>query len=634
MAKKEKVKKQKKQKEPKEQKQQKKSGQVTFWSRKNLIFLSIVIFYAIVFVFCGLCLMPNIGLFASSNPILALAEVMGMRGTEIEGAMGLVGIILLAAYIIIFFAAVLYESRFARMNGRKQTNVRLILGYIGTALLCAVLSYGLTILLVAILNEEALQEVNLLIGETFGLSLIIYAVLFIVVGAIVMLFINMRQVNKPFKFFNQTDSGGFDEDEDEDTDVTSSFDQEGNTTVGSKIISSISADAAGMSLSGLTGEGGGGTGGTNEAIGDKEHVFPNITKLDNAYNGYAITKFASDEITLEELCEQFRNYLAKNEKLYFDYPTIRMFISGFSASRLSILEGLSGTGKSSLPRYFAKFISAQCIFLPVQTTWRDKTSILGYFNDFTKTYSETDLLLNLYDANYNPDRLYFVVLDEMNIAKVEYYFADFLSILEYPKDQWKLRVMSFPYNFIPPINLVDGYIQIPSNTYFVGTVNKDDSVQTITDKVYDRAITINFDSRNAEFTPKGKCEPIKLSASKLDKLYADALKVGENRFNKQDQDKFQIVTDFISDEFDVTFGNRILNQIETIVPTYVACGGTKEEALDILLSRKVLSKLEGRFGDYVADALRQLLDLIGKTYGKGVFKYSEKAINQMLRRVV
>ncbi len=631
MAKKEKVKKQKQEK----QKQEKKKGQVTFWSRKNLIFLSIVIFYAIVYVFCGLCLMPNIGIFAESNPILALAEVMGMRGTLIEGSMGIVGIILMAAYIIIFFAAVLYESRFARINGRRQTNPRLIFAYIGTALLCAVLSYGLTMLLVGILNEEALPEVNLLIGETFGLSLMLFAALFVIVGAIVMLFINMRQVNKPFKFFSQTDYDKLDEDEDDDTDVTSSFDQESSTTLGGKIISSISADAAGgMSVNGLSGSGSSEGGVNGEAIGDKEHVFPNITKLDNAYNGYAITKFNSDDITLEELCEQFRNYLAKVEKLYFDYPTIRMFISGFAASRLSILEGLSGTGKSSLPRYFAKFINAQCIFLPVQTTWRDKTSVLGYFNDFTKTYSETDLLLNLYDANYNPDRLYFVVLDEMNIAKVEYYFADFLSILEYPKDQWKLRVMNFPYNFIPPINLVDGYIQIPSNTYFVGTVNKDDSVQTITDKVYDRAITINFDSRNAEFTPKGKCEPIRLSASKLDELYAGALKVSDNRFNKQDLDKFQIVTNFIADEFDVTFGNRILNQIETIVPTYVACGGTKEEALDILLSRKILSKLEGRFGDYVADGLRELLDLVGKTYGKGVFKYSEKAINQMLRRVV
>lgn len=617
----------------KKEKKEKKKSQVAFWSRKNLIFLSIVIFFAVIYIFCGLCLMPSsTGIFADSNPILAFAAVLGMREIFIDGPMGLVGIILMAVYIVLFFAAVLYESRFARINGRKQTSVRLWLAYIGTAIVCALLSYGLTMLLVGILNEEGISEVNLLIGETFGVSILLFLILFIIVGAIVMLFINVRQVNKPFKFFDQTDYDRL-EDEDNDTDVTSSFEGSGegeSTTIGGKIISQFSGDANGLSINGgLNGEGS-----YSEQIGDREHVFPTISAMDTAYSGYANTEYPTDDITLEELVEQFRNYLAKTEHLYFDYPTLRMFISGFAASRLSILEGLSGTGKSSLPRYFAKFINAEVVFLPVQTTWRDKTSILGYYNDFSKTYSETDLLLKLYDANYNPDKLYFVVLDEMNIAKVEYYFADFLSILEYPKDQWKLRIMNFPYNFVPPIYLVDGYIQIPSNTYFVGTVNKDDSVQTITDKVYDRAVTINFDSRNPEFTPKGKSDPIHLSSSKLDELYSKALKVKENQFNKDDMDRFNLVTDFIYDQFDVTFGNRILNQISTIIPTYVACGGTKEEAIDLLLSRKVLAKLEGRFGDYVADALRQLLDLIGKTYGKGALKYSERAINQLLKRVV
>ena len=57
-----------------------------------------------------------------------------------------------------------------------------------------------------------------------------------------------------------------------------------------------------------------------------------------------------------------------------------------------ILEGLSGTGKSSLPRYFAKFSNSNVLFVPVQATWRDKTNILGYFNDFSKIYSETKII--------------------------------------------------------------------------------------------------------------------------------------------------------------------------------------------------------------------------------------------------
>ena len=103
--------------------------------------------------------------------------------------------------------------------------------------------------------------------------------------------------------------------------------------------------------------------------------------------------------------------------------------------------------------------------------------------------------------------------------------------------------------------------------------------------------------------------------------------------SKEDYEKFETVTNFIYEEFDLTFGNRILNQIEVLVPTYLACGGKKEEILDFLLTRKVLVKLEGRFEEYVKNSLKQLLNVLAKTYGKGVFKLSEKQINSMIRKL-
>ena len=102
---------------------------------------------------------------------------------------------------------------------------------------------------------------------------------------------------------------------------------------------------------------------------------------------------------------------------------------------------------------------------------------------------------------------------------------------------------------------------------------------------------------------------------------------------KEDYEKLNTITSFIYEQFDVTFGNRILNQIEVLVPVFIASGGKKEDILDFLLTRKVLVKLEGRFEEYVKNALKQLLTLINKTYGKGVFKRSEKAINNMIRRL-
>ena len=100
-----------------------------------------------------------------------------------------------------------------------------------------------------------------------------------------------------------------------------------------------------------------------------------------------------------------------------------------------------------------------------------------------------------------------------------------------------------------------------------------------------------------------------------------------------DFDKFTTITDYIYEQFDLTFGNRILNQINQIVPVYVACGGKKEEAIDFLLSRKVISKLEGRFEEYVKGALRELLNLIHKTYGPNVLVRSEKEIQSLMRKL-
>ena len=329
----------------------------------------------------------------------------------------------------------------------------------------------------------------------------------------------------------------------------------------------------------------------------------------------------------------FATYHPKEEKLYFDIDTIRVFISAFATSHFMILEGLSGTGKSSLPRYFAKFANANLLFVPVQTTWRDKTSMIGYFNDFSKTYTETDFLLHLYHANYNPDQIHIFVLDEMNISRVEYYFADFLSVLEYPVDEWRLRLMQLPFGFIPPAKLDQGFIQIPDNSYFVGTANKDDSTFSIADKVYDRAITIDFDYRNVAFEPEGDCSPITLSKSKLHSLYEEALNVDANKMTSEDYAKFESVTELVYELFDITFGNRILNQIDNLVPVFMACGGTKEDVLDFLLTRKVLVKIEGRFEEYVKNALKQLLAQLAKVYGKGTFKRSEKAINMMIKRL-
>ena len=99
-----------------------------------------------------------------------------------------------------------------------------------------------------------------------------------------------------------------------------------------------------------------------------------------------------------------------------------------------------------------------------------------------------------------------------------------------------------------------------------------------------------------------------------------------------DLTKFKILTDYIYETFDVTFGNRILNQIILFTPVFVAAGGRKEDALDFMFCRKILNKLDGRFEDYVEQGLEDLLDLINKTYSKEDFTLSKQFIKKLLRR--
>ena len=603
----------------------------TIFTRKNLIFIALTIFYACIIVFTGACLDAGatLAIVSKKNPIAMLAKSIGF-GPIVPGLLGYLCILLIALYLIIMVVALIFEKRFAVVNNIKPFSIKMIAIYVATIITCVLFSVGFGALCQRPLTFENIGVMFTFAGQTMGIATGIFIALLLVAGAAFMLVVNFINIDKPFKFFDDSTEPVFDDEAIiADADVKNSFD-----------VDATAGGAGGEGGAGGGFGGAGGAGGTGETsvrsateIGDRERVFPSLCRIDFEHDGYTVDKFETDDVTLEEICDRFRNYLCKEEKLYFDPDVIRFFVSGFAASQFEILEGLSGTGKSSLPRYFAKFTGGRALFMPVQATWRDKSNMLGFFNEFSTNYTETDFLIELYHANYNPDMLHFFVLDEMNISRVEYYFADLLSVLEYPEEDWKLKVMQLPYDFVPPIKLENGYIQIPTNSYFVGTANKDDSTFTITDKVYDRAITMDFSDKNVPFKVDGNAEKMKLSASKLKSLYQDAIENPEYNMTEADYDKLNVICDYVNEQFGIAIGNRIMNQIANVVPVFMACGGTKEAAIDFMLSKKLVSKVEGRFEDYVKDALNGLIQLIHKTYGVGTLKLTEKTAQSIMKNL-
>ena len=597
----------------------------THFTRKNFIALAIVYFYLLVTVFSGLCLDAK-GLMKEDNPIQMLGKILSLPSIDASfGTYILFSMVIV--YSLLFAAAFIYEMRLAKYYEEKAASLKWIGIYVATFFICLILASVIGIIAHIPVNWEYVGNSFLFVLESLFVGLIIFIILGSIVLFAAMLVINLKSIDKPFRFFNkETKEQESEERKQEEKELNDQVKQGHLAETFGEVSPSSAASVNNSSL-------------VNQAVASpisdneeltKEKVFPSLCEID-VLATYQNEEF-NDDITLPDLVTKFRNYLAKEEKLYFDINTIRCFISALSASRLIILEGLSGTGKSSLARYFSEFISEESFFTPVQATWRDRTSLLGYYNDFSKSYNETEFLKRLYQATYRDNHINIMVLDEMNISRVEYYFADFLSILEYPIDQWKLKIMNLPFNFTAPDHLENGILDIAPTTYFIGTANKDDSTYTITDKVYDRAITISFNEQNDYFPVEGETEKITLSYSKLQSLFSEAQNNEDYQLSKDDLAKFKILTDYIYETFDVTFGNRILNQIILFTPVFVAAGGRKEDALDFMLCRKILNKLDGRFEDYVEQGLEDLLDLINKTYSKEDFTLSKQFIKKLLRR--
>ncbi|MBO7650380.1 MAG: hypothetical protein J6S79_06530, partial [Lachnospiraceae bacterium] len=210
----------------------------------------------------------------------------------------------------------------------------------------------------------------------------------------------------------------------------------------------------------------------------------------------------NNRITLDTMCRNFRDYAASQLGLYYSEEDVRKFIAGLGVSHLVVMQGLSGTGKTSMATAFGDYLKNHSTVISVQPMWKERSDIIGYFNEFTKRFSEGTLLKKLYEARYT-DEIYVIVLDEMNIARVEYYFADFLSQMELNPQNRYLEVVSDTWPDDPKL-LEHGMLRIPENVWFVGTANNDDSTFAISDKVYDRAMVMNLDRKAEIFQPNFK----------------------------------------------------------------------------------------------------------------------------------
>ncbi|TRW95825.1 McrB family protein [Candidatus Methylobacter oryzae] len=345
----------------------------------------------------------------------------------------------------------------------------------------------------------------------------------------------------------------------------------------------------------------------------------------------------------------------------FNFPeeVITRYVLSLATKPFVMLSGISGTGKTKIAQLFADYMCQDCTeeererriaFVPVRPDWLDNRGILGYYNILEQAYSSTPILRLLLEAakEENQEKPYFIILDEMNLAKVEYYFADFLSIMESrtmgSEKGEKLHLHDGKQQDSDDHGIVrdaDGTeipraLHIPDNVYFTGTVNIDESTYMFSPKVLDRANVIEFNEVNLLPGNQAVVSQFRLMEANIEKI--------NNIFDKENRRAFchfQDVNDCrakkeIDDihkelkKSNLHFGYRVANEFARFINLSDDLVGEqhRSEAIDIQILQKILPKFHGTQGKLLESltALKTLCD--DKSYNR-----SSKKLEVMLKQL-
>ncbi len=340
--------------------------------------------------------------------------------------------------------------------------------------------------------------------------------------------------------------------------------------------------------------------------------FPAMSLMDSDRE-YRASMELEEVPDLKLFAEELQHRIAKAEKhveLFYPLEDIRVLLGGLAMSQLHVFQGISGTGKTSLAKALAKAMGGFCTDIAVQAGWRDRDDLLGHYNAFERRFYEKDCLQALYKAQTLrwQDTCNVILLDEMNLSRPEQYFAEFLSALE--KNNRDERLISLSETALPnaPAMLHEGRkILVPGNVWFIGTANHDETTNELADKTYDRAHVMTLPKQDHRFDIK-KMEPTSYSYRSLRKAFNRAREERKGEvtqlLNRLTGDAF---TEQLGTQFALGWGNRFEKQALDFIPVMLACGASSGEALDHLLSTRVMrsGKVTGRYNVSV-DAVRNL----------------------------
>ncbi len=366
-------------------------------------------------------------------------------------------------------------------------------------------------------------------------------------------------------------------------------------------------------------------------------AFPAMQAMDNDHQMQSQPKL---EVVrdLKQFAQVLQHRIALDVKtgkeLYYRLEDIQIFLGGLAMSRLAILQGISGTGKTSLATAFSRAVGGLCTSVRVQAGWRDKEDLLGHYNAFEKKYYEKEAVQGLYQASLPAyaDRPCIILLDEMNLSRPEQYFAEFLSALEEDADRQQIVLATSPCANAPKLLIDQHKLQIPKNVWFIGTANHDETTNEFADKTYDRAHVMELPRNEHRFEINTRIaeEPVKFSFDSLVEAFNRAKEqyVAEIEQVKEFLHPSHSFSDVLQKQFNIGWGNRLERQLAAFIPVVLAAGGSLGQAVDHLITTKILrsGKVVGRY-DTTKDDVNQLIEALEETWER--LKIKDKPVKAL-----
>jgi hypothetical protein len=327
---------------------------------------------------------------------------------------------------------------------------------------------------------------------------------------------------------------------------------------------------------------------------------------------YEVSETAKDLLAFREYMVAFN--------LVYEIKDIYNFHTCLRSSELTILAGMSGTGKTKLPLKYAEYFNmtekdGTLLFVPVSPSFTEPSDLLGFYNPNSKSFvpSETGLTEFLIHADKNPKKMHMVIFDEMNLSPIEYYFASFLSVLEKDPDE---RYLSLYSSLNECANKKDfpNRIHVGTNVLFVGTINLDETTKNLSDRLLDRSFVINL--KRGTFTDLQVNQP-KTKESNPARFHTDLITLMPG----QDYSKFAYISKFdlrqLSFLDDV---NKALGAIDSQKGVSYRCAKNiaiylenmpdefdKKSAFDYAFKQTVMKKINGT-AESIGDFLGELHD--------------------------